>query len=216
MDATIWKLALTLGLAAACGGSDAESIPDAEPGGGTPDAAPVPQQFYWVDWTAATAGAAGTADGSIDAPSGQVAVSYAGEISFAQTDGGTNYWAPPEPYVNHVTANAPDVADIIAMVGPSAGNRLTFEPAVSGLVMGIVSLGQPAANVKYTFDVDIDLLSFGAGFWGNGVIEVEGTNTISGSEGHGAIQFAGSISEVTWEVVNGESWHGFTVGIPAQ
>jgi hypothetical protein len=45
---------------------------------------------------------------------------------------------------------------------------------------------------------------------------VEGDRAISGNEGHGAIQFAGAVSSVTWTVVGTEFWHGFTVGIPTQ
>lgn len=190
---------------------DATPADDAPP----PDAAP-PQTFYWADWTAATAGASGTATGTIDPPSGSVSIAYAGEVAFAQTSGGTNYWVPSDPYINAVTANAPGHSDIIALTGGAATRTITFDPPVTGLVMGLVSLGTPSTNIKYAFDTQITLLSYGAGYWGNGTIVVEGDSTISGVEGHGAIQFAGTVSSISWTVVGSESWHGFTIGIPNQ
>lgn len=227
---------LALAAVAACGGGDASSAADAVPAdaprsGGSDAARPgvdavvpvadaagdaAPRQFYWADWTAATVGAPGSATGQLAPPSGAIDVTYAGEVLFAQTDGGTNYWEPGDPYVNLVTANAPDQPDIVGMNGMVGTYTLTFSAPVEGLVMGIVSLGQPSANVKYVFDSPIALLSYGTGYWGSGVIELEGVDTISGSEGHGAIQFLTPVSSVSWNVVGSESWHGFTIGVPDQ
>ena len=190
---------------------------DADPAdAGPPPDAPPPQTFYWADWTAATTGASGSADGSFAPPSGAVTITYSGELAFAQTTGGTNYWVPGDPYINAVTANAPGDSDIIALTGGAGTYTLTFNPPVTGLVMAHVSLGTPWTNVKYQFDTPITLLSYGQGYWGDGVIEVEGTSTISGTEGHGATQFNGTVSSVSWTVVGNEYWHGFTVGIPNQ
>ncbi|KAB2897756.1 MAG: hypothetical protein F9K40_12350 [Kofleriaceae bacterium] len=175
------------------------------------------QQFYWADWTSATAGTPGSASGTFAAPSGTVTITYSGELRSAQTSGGTNYWLPDAPYINAVTANGPSPnTDIIRISGSALTNTVTFDPPVTGLVMGILSLGQGGANVKYVFDTNITLLSYGQGYYGNGVIAVEGTSTISGNEGHGAIQFAGTVSSISWTTVNAENWHGFTFGIPNQ
>jgi hypothetical protein len=201
-------------------GADAPAADAGSPDAVVADAGPAdagpPQQFYWADWTAATAGAPGSASGSFAAPSGTVTITYAGQVQFAQTTPGTNYWVPGDPYVNAVTANPPPDSDIIALTGGPGTNTLTFDPPVTGLVMGIVSLGAGSNNVKYDFDRPITLLSYGAGYWGNGVIVVEDGDVISGSEGHGAIQFAGTVASVSWTVVGVENWHGFSLGIPAQ
>jgi hypothetical protein len=199
------------------GSVDAGPIPDASsPDASSPDAAP--QMFYWADWSAATAGNPGSASGTLTTPAGTVNVTYEGEVLGAQTEGGTNYFVPGEPYINAVTANAPDRADIIQLVGGDGTRTLTFDPPVSGLVMAIVSLGAPGSPIKYDFDSAIELLSFGAGYWGDGPITVEGASgdIIAGEEGHGAIQFVGEVASVSWTVVGSESWHGFTLGIPAQ
>jgi hypothetical protein len=39
-------------------------------------------------------------------------------------------------------------------------------------------------------------------------------NVLLGYEGHGAIQFPGIHSALSWRVDGAEDWHGFTVGIP--
>jgi hypothetical protein len=187
---------------------DAMPVIDAAP---TVDAAP--ETFYWADWTAATAD---TASGTFTTPAGVVTIAFSGELVGAQTDGGTNFWIPGAPYVNGVTANSPDSADIVRLVGSAAPMTITFDPPVTGLVMAVVSLGAPNATIKYDFDTGITLLSFGAGYWGNGTMAVEGADTITGNEGHGAIQFAGTISSLTWTVIGSENWHGFTLGIPNQ
>ena len=41
-------------------------------------------------------------------------------------------------------------------------------------------------------------------------------NDSHGTEGHGAIQLSGTVSSLSWTIIGGEHWHGFTLGIPAQ
>lgn len=175
-----------------------------------------PQMFYWADWTAGTAGAPGSAAGAFEAPSGVVAIRYTGAVAFAQTTGGSHYWMPGEPYVNGVTANPPPLSDIIAIDASATANTVTFDPPVEGLVMGVVSLGAPGNTVKYDFDRRIALLSYGRGYWGDGTLLLEGDHVLAGTEGHGAVQFEGAVAALSWTVVGGEYWHGFTFGIPAQ
>ena len=40
-----------------------------------------------------------------------------------------------------------------------------------------------------------------------------GNNVLQGVEGHGTIQFLGTISTISWTVPTAEYWHGFTVGL---
>lgn len=183
------------------------------------DAVPIdaaPQTFYWADWTAATAGASGSATGGFAPPSGPVTIGYSGAVAFAQTSGGTNYWVPGAPYINAVTANAPPHSDIIAINAGAVVNTVTFDPPVTGLVMGVVSMGAPSTLVRYDFDRPFALLSFGAGYWGNGTLVVESGDVLAGAEGHGAIQFTGTVATLSWMVIGAENWHGFTFGIPQQ
>ena len=182
----------------------------------TPLDAP-PQTFYWADWTAATTGAAGSASGTFTPPSGAVQITYSGEVAFAQLQGGTNFWIPGEPYINGVTANAPPTPDLIALNGVAAATyTVTFDRPVTGLVMAIISLGQPGLSIRYHFDHPIVLLSEGRGYWGDGTMTVENGDTIAGNEGHGAIQLTQPVSSISWTVIGSENWHGFTLGIPNQ
>src|SRR5215208_3552971 len=69
--------------------------------------------YYYVDWTTANV-AAGTASGVITLPDGStVTVNFAatfsngspGNLNFAQTNGGTNYWIPSAPYISSQVSN---------------------------------------------------------------------------------------------------------------
>ncbi|TVR53539.1 MAG: PEP-CTERM sorting domain-containing protein [Puniceicoccaceae bacterium] len=95
---------------------------------------------------------------------------------------------------------------------------LTFDEAVWNPVMLIVSLGRPNDEVKYTFNHDFTILSQGTGYWGGNSTSLQNIdgNILSGHEGHGAIQFSGWVSEISWTVDSYEYWHGFTVGMPDQ
>ena len=121
----------------------------------------------WADWTSATPGLSGSAIGTI----GSIGVSYNGEVSFAQTSGGTNYWIAvspdPNPYISPVVANAPPAFDIIALVGgQDTANTISFTSPVTNPVMAIVSLGRPDQTVRYLFDQPFTVLSSGHGYWG--------------------------------------------------
>jgi len=66
---------------------------------GSAAAAPV----YWTDWTSATTGTPGSAAGVVTLPGpSTVNVGYTGEVYFAQTSGGTNFWTQgsPPPYTS--------------------------------------------------------------------------------------------------------------------
>ena len=170
----------------------------------------------WVDWTAAdTTSASGT--------TGPVSVSFSGNINpAAQTSGGgTNFWAVnSSTYTsNPEVDNPPPDSDIIRLTGgPGTGTQtLTFSTPVVDPVMAILSMGQLGVAVQYDFDQPFDILNVGPGFFdagGNGsLVELAG-DILEGLEGHGLIQFSGTISTINWTVPTAEFWHGFTVGIP--
>lgn len=167
----------------------------------------------WTDWTSATTGLPGSATGSI----GAIGVSYTGEVAWAQTAGGTNWWTEgtPLPYTgNSVIDNAPPASDIIVLDRGYITNTITFEAPILDPVMAFVSIGRTYLPVDYAFNTPFTLLSEGAGWWGNGSWTQTG-NTLTGYEAHGAIQFSGLISSISWVNTPGEYWHGFTVGSPA-
>lgn len=171
-------------------------------------AAPV----VWVDWLTGTAGPTGSAQGVLNIGSSTVNVNYAGEIGFIQTAGGTNYWNPSAPYISALVDNAPPASDIIAL-STATSKTLTFSQPIDNLFFGVVSLN----GNGYRFNQDFEIVSTGAGFWGNGTLTKTtpspGQFQLNGSgEPHGVIRFTGAVSSITWTSLTNEFWNGFTVG----
>ena len=169
----------------------------------------------WTDWTSGTTGLAGNAAGNIMLGGSSIDVRYTGEINFIQTAGGTDWWLErsPAPYTgNAVIDNAPPASDIIAVVQGGITNTLTFSTPLVDPIMAFVSIGRPSLAVDYAFDSPFTLLSEGFGWWGDGSWTQTG-NTLTGNEAHGAIQFNGSLSSISWVNDPSENWHGFTIGV---
>lgn len=180
--------------------------------------------YYYVDWTTADVNA-GTATGVITLPDASTvnvgfAAIYAngspGNLNFAQTSGGTNYWSPTTPYISTQVDNAPPGTDILSLIGgQNQIYRVTLSAAIKDPIMAIVSLGQGGSNTTYDFDSPFAIVSQGAGYWGGGataLAQLPG-DILQGNEGHGTIQFIGTFSTFTWVVPTPENWHGFTFGI---
>lgn len=183
----------------------------------------------WTDWTTATPGTPDTVDGAM----GGVTVTYSGDYFFVQTgaSGETNYWTEPDPlntpYTSGVVDNAPTGTDLIALRNP-ARHTITFSTPVFNPVMAIATMGQDLKiadpiPITYSFDQPFSLLSHGEGYW-SGSYEYYATdkdgyysifgNSLTGMEFHGAIQFTGWLSSISWSSNPGENWHAFTVGAP--
>ncbi len=169
----------------------------------------------WTDWTAATTGTPGSATGTLTFPESTVMVTYTGQINFAQTSGGIDYWVPSAAYTSSTVGNPPLGSDIIALTGGTdLVNTITFSEPVTNPVMAIVSLGNVRNTMRYVFDVPFETLSEGLGYWGDGTLVQEPGNVLVGTEGHGTIMFPGTITSIDWTVIGDEYWHGFTVGAP--
>ena len=171
-------------------------------------AAPV----IWADWTAATAGVNGSASGFFDLGT-DINISYTGEIQFAQTNGGTNYWTgDPSPYTSAAVDNKPPTPDIIALSRASS-KTLTFSQAVDNLFFAVVSLN----GNGYEFNEDFSITSFNCGFWGCGTLTRQDVGNgkfrlIGAGEPHGVIRFNRAVSSITWTSLTNENWNGFSVG----
>lgn len=168
----------------------------------------------WTDWTSYSTGITGVADGTI-APS--VTVHYSGDVTFAQTGPGSgiDYWTEgtPAPYTgNALISNAPTPREMVAMSLVST-NTITFSHAVKDPIMAIVSMGQPNKMVTYDFDAPFTVLSEGQGYWGDGSYSLLAGDILQGNELHGAIQFNGTFSSISWSTAPSEYWHGMTFGI---
>lgn len=176
----------------------------------------VPAVVTWVDWTSATAGGSGSARGELAFNGTTVAATYTGQIAFAQTGGGTNYWNPSGAYISSAVSNAPPASDIIALSTATA-KTLAFDQPVADLLLAFVSLN----GNGFDFDRDFDILSTGAGYWGTGTVVKETPAAgvfrlrATGGEPHGVIRFRGAYDSFTWRSAQNEFWHGFTVGAVA-
>ncbi|WP_158247108.1 PEP-CTERM sorting domain-containing protein [Geothermobacter hydrogeniphilus] len=169
----------------------------------------------WTDWTSATTGVSGSAQGVMSVGGSSIDVDFTGILSFAQTSGGTNYWSEgsPAPYTGSpVIDNAPPAGEMLAL-NMRSSYSLTFSRPVLDPVMAIVSLGRTNLPVSYVFDTPFTLLSKGSGYWGNGSYTLGGSNVLTGYELHAAIQFEGPLSSISWTSAPDEYWHGITVGV---
>jgi PEP-CTERM motif len=115
--------------------------------------------------------------------------------------------APPR-----LGGHAPPAAEMIALSRTDT-KTLSFSQAIDNLFFAIVSLN----GNGYRFDSDFEIVSTGAGYWGNGTLtKVDlggGQFQLNGTgEPHGVIRFLGSVSSITWTSLTNEYWNGFTVG----
>jgi hypothetical protein len=161
----------------------------------------------WTDWTNVTVGAPGVV-GTLNTGGSTVNVSFSGAYSFAQTSGGTNYWNPSTPYLSSTVSNAPPASDIIALsTGGTA--TITFSQAVQDPLLALVSWNTNIVD----FGVPIEILSFGAGYWGSGtpILNAAGDGFTGNGEVHGVFKLPGSYTSISFTHTS-ENWHGFTVG----
>jgi hypothetical protein len=171
----------------------------------------------WTDWTAATtttgASAFSTVSGSLSLGGAPVSVTYRGATDAVQLSG-ADWWdvaGTPDPYS---VTGAPNLHDIIRLVGgDSRLHQISFSTAVVDPVIALLSVGTRSQQVDYVFDQKPILLSSGVGWWGGcGSCLYVNDHAVSGTEGHGVVQFKGSFTQLTWSVPEAENWHGFTVG----
>ena len=186
---------------------------------GTPKIAP----FYYVDWQTADP-SKGKASGVITLADGsQVSVDFVaknpdgtpGSFKFANTDGGTNFWNPVEPYESETVPNAPPDSDIVSLIGGQGQTYIvTLSEPIKDPIMAIVSLGNFSEIVDYQFDSPFEIVSQGSGYFGGNDHSLsQNGNTLTGAEGHGTIRFLGTFETFQWTVPRPENWHGFTFGI---
>jgi len=165
----------------------------------------------WTVWNACTP-SSGSATGTM----GGVGVTYTGEIAFCHQSGvgNFNYFIPTSTYTSATVSNAPTDGGMIAISGTTATHTFTFASPVTNLVFSEVSLGQPSVPVTYNFSDPFTILSCGPnGVYGGGCITQSG-NSMIGHEGDGTIEFAGTLSTLSFTVTGSEYWNGFTIGTP--
>ncbi|HFE47756.1 MAG TPA: hypothetical protein ENJ21_00405 [Chromatiaceae bacterium] len=175
-----------------------------------PLGAAVASPISWVDWT--TPSNTGV-DGQLDVNGTAVGVSFTGNYSVAQTNGGTNYWTEgtPAPYTGSALVdNAPPNSDIIEL---NAGGlaTVTFSQPIEDPLIALVSWNSNTVDFQGT---PIEILSFGPGFWGTGtpILNATGDGFFGSGEVHGVIRLPGTFSSFSFTHTT-ENWHGFSVGV---
>jgi hypothetical protein len=174
--------------------------------------------FYWADWTAATTGVDGGATGFFALPSGGVQITYSGDLMDVQLQPSTrNFWAVKESYTSAAVEKAPDNTDALLIDGVVNGyGEVVFSSPVKDPVFAFASLGALGKDsaASYRFDAPFLLLSQGKGFYqGDGWLEKQPNNTLSGQEANGVIGFQGMFTKISWTTPSIEPWHALTIGV---
>lgn len=167
----------------------------------------------WADWTTVTSTTSVT--GKLVLPSGTVKLKFSGPtMYFAQVDdGATDYWSGDA----YDVTGAPTGSDLIGFKGGTDKEtyKITFSKPVTNPVMAVLSLGRSGVPTRYVFGQVPTLLSSGTGFYGGceTCLTIK-KKTLTGTEGHGVVQFIGTFSSITWKQPDFEFWHAVTVGAP--
>jgi hypothetical protein len=187
--------------------------------GGAPGVAGA-QAINWTDWTSASPVVANqaTVNGTIMVGGAPVSITYAGEVDFTQTTGGTNYWNPRSTFLGAMLTDAsPITSDLIALSGGRGiTSTFTFSQPILNPFISFVSVGRGATPVDYLFSAPITIVAGGpsAVFGGGPLAVVPGNpNGVRGLEGNGTVALTGSFTTLTFTTVGGEFWSGITIGV---
>lgn len=193
----------------------------------------------WVNWNALYPLSSGYGlQGSMTVMSQSVKVIYTGEWNgMTQYQSETiPYFTNPEYDAYRDVVTTPTNDKMIALQGASYGNKIRFVDSANNPVeiwnplIAFISLGRgvgfPVTDyAAYTFDSAFDIIDQGYGAYSYGTTPPATTDapfagvsdisedhkTLYGWEWHGIIQFRGKLSEINFDVIKGEFWHGFTV-----
>jgi hypothetical protein len=158
----------------------------------------------WTNWTMGTNNFPSSLTVGVLPVTG-TSVSYFGSAVFRQTSGGTDYWSPTTPYISTQVSNAPPAAFAVGVGDFGIGQSVSLNVPTSGLVMALTGLGSATTATEWVFDTPFTILSSGPGFFGGaGTLTQLPGNVLRGDEGSGVILFSGTVSVVSWTIVNGE------------
>jgi hypothetical protein len=172
--------------------------------------------IIWTEWqTFRASPSAGSATGFLSGPG--ISVNYSGEVQNLYS--GYPSWGPGGTFNGGNVGNAPLSSDgVIQLYGGSATvDTITFSAPVANPVFAIWSLGDfHTFNVSFEFSATPFLQSAGpSAEFGGFPISVSG-NSVDALQGesNGTVMFFGTYNSISWTNPVGESWFGFTVGIP--
>jgi len=155
-------------------------------------------------------GAPGSAAGTL----GGVSVSYSGEVIGSVLNGTSGIWAPNSSFIGGTVTTSPSVVnDDIRLQGNFAGQQtITFSMPVVNPVFAIWSLGQSGLAASFTFNAIPTFEAGGPNSQFGGQTITVNSNTVSGNEGNGVVQFTGTFSLLNWSNTP-EFFYAFTVGL---
>ncbi len=149
-----------------------------------------------------------------------VSINYSGEIAFTQLNGtGNNYYQPLSTFTAPPTVTNAPPSDLIAIDGTATTHTISFGTAVVNPILEVVSLGQPGLGTAYDFSLSsgqsMSILAQGPSnaYGGCSTCLSLSGSTLTGHEGDGIIQFAGTFNSLSWTGANPEYWNGFTFGV---
>jgi PEP-CTERM motif len=173
-------------------------------------AVPASAETTWTDWTSAIGGVPASVSGSLNG----VAVSYSGEADSTVLNGTSTIWAPNTSFTGGTVTTSPStVRDAIFLNGNFTGtNTITFASPLVNPVLAIWSLGQPGLEASFIFNATPTFEAGGPNSQFGGLPITVSGNTVSGREGNGVVQFAGTLSSISWTNTF-ENFYGFTIGV---
>jgi hypothetical protein len=200
------------------------------PDGGTLSGdAGVAPTVYWATWAQMQPGTPGTAEGSFAPPTGSIEVTYVGEVGSTSAPTGTPLvtalgevsFLPASSFLSPTVGNVPPATGMIVLDGSAMLTQtITFAAPVKDPLLAVTSLGDSAVASKMVlaFDATPEILSSGSETVGSltlpGMLSVSG-QSLTGVEGTGVVQFAGTFTSIRFTVpvaeVGGSGY--LTVGI---
>lgn len=177
--------------------------------------------IHWTDWQ--TAVSSSEVSGQISTGSATTSITQTNTATnnFVNTgnSGETNYWGPSNkgPVTAYTIGGinyAPTTSDMISL---NAGGTVTinFGTQVTDAYIGLISWNGGASSA--IFDKQIEIVSTGNGYWGNGTAAINnaGNGFTSSGELHGLVRILGTYSSFSF-TSGQENWHGFSIGLDNQ
>ncbi len=172
----------------------------------------------WTHYFSSNATTNGTAFGTL---AGSTNVSFSGNVVGSVLDGSSTAFSNTSWFTSALART-----DVVWTQGGNLqDNEITFNSAVLNPILHVYSLGRGGTwgssyFQNWTFNQSFTILSSrlnppsetgGSGFR---LTELPG-NVLHGEEGHGSIQFSGSVTSIKWRSDIAEQFSGFQVGFDA-
>ncbi|XOV86446.1 MAG: hypothetical protein ACFHX7_15940 [Pseudomonadota bacterium] len=164
----------------------------------------------WTDWLSVTSwnGVSQTAHGQLVNGGDTVDIWLTSNSAFyGWALNGSPYWTGPA-YTNGIVDNSPLGQDQI-MLGAGGTATITFSQAIDTPLIAMNSWNSNVVNFSQNVNID----SYGAGYWGNGVpVNITSTGFSGSGEFHGVVAMTGDVTSFSMTHTT-EYWHGLTIGV---